>query len=275
VATFREFLEANRAEICRTIYGGDTQFAGVVDEVVRIARSERGAAITLCDPRSIIDAVRLAASWPVKIGTQDGAALVVTDEIVPRSQKFKLIAMQTARAKIDILNRFGGLRWFNARCVFSGEAFRAQQGENPRIVEHDDLTLYPQRRGALVGAYASGLQKHGLPGVLELMNRHDIDEIRKEYSRELRDGELEDLEHFEQYCVAKAIHRFVKRIALNEQTRKWLDDGGQARAPDVEPATITVPVADPRGVVEAVMACRKAAGLPARSTHECLTASVL
>lgn len=244
---FREFLEQHRETIAATIYGGPSDFAHVVNEVVAIARTERGAGILHCDPSSIIAAVTLAASWPVVIGKDAGSALVITDDTDTPSKKPRLIAMQTARAKIDILNRFGGLRWVNARCVYSGETFTASQGDSPRIDEHEDLTFYPDRRGQLVGAYVYGLQKHGLPAVLELMNRHDIDQVRKEFSRELRDGELEDLEYFAQYCLAKAVHRFCGRIMLNDHTRKWLDDGSQVGA-RIPVATVTAPVENPRAV---------------------------
>lgn len=229
--TFREFLYANRATICATICGGDEKlFEHVVAEVIAVSKTERGAGIVHCDPNSIIAAVALAASWPVSIGKDAGSALVITDDTDTPTKKPRLIAMQTARAKIDILNRFGGLRWTNIRCVYSGETFVAHQGDNPRIEQHEDLTFYPERRGNLVGAYVYARQSHSLPPVLELMNRFDIDQIRTTFSRELRDGDLEDLEFFAQYCMAKVVHRFCGRIALNDHTRRWLDDGSQVGA---------------------------------------------
>jgi hypothetical protein len=246
MATLREFLTRHRAEIMLTAYPGES-FDGIVDDVFRVSKTERGAGIIACDPRSIIDAVTLAASWPVRIGGDAGAALVITDELGP-SNKPRVIAMLTARAKLSILLKFGGLRWVNARCVYSGEKFDARQGEHPHIAEHEDLTLSPAKRGQLAGAYVIGLQKHGLPPVLELMNRDDIDEIRKTWSRELRDGELEDLEHFAQYAMAKAIHRFCDRVPLTDQVRGWLSDL-PPRRPESE-ATVTTPVHDPKAVVD-------------------------
>jgi hypothetical protein len=246
MATLRGFLTRHRAEIMLTAYPGES-FDGIVDDVFRVSKTERGAGIIACDPRSIIDAVTLAASWPVRIGGDAGAALVITDEL-GQSRRPRREHRDKPRAKLSILLKFGGLRWVNARCVYSGEAFSARQGESPHIVEHEDLTLYPTRRGQLAGAYVIGLQKHGLPPVLELMNREDIDEIRKTWSRELRDGDLEDLAHFAQYAMAKAIHRFCDRIPLTDQVRGWLSDL-PPRRPESE-ATVTTPVHDPKGVVE-------------------------
>lgn len=272
--TLRQYLEAHRAEIIPSIYGAtedekERQFPILVDEVCAVASTDRGAGIVACDPRSVIEAVKRAASWPVKIGTQDGAALVVSDEIAEATKRPKLIAMQTARAKLSILHRLGALRWSNVRCVYAGElpTFKPVQGDNPGIERHDDLSLDVKKRGKLVGAYAVGLQKPGLPKVLELMNEHEIDTIRKEFSRELRDGDLADIEFLSAYAMAKCVHRFCLRLYLSETVREMIDD----RAPllgatepvmiEAERETVSVPVHDPKGVIE------RAAASPFPTNH--------
>lgn len=229
--TLRQYLEAHRAEIIPAIYGATDEakaeaFPNIVNEVCAVASTDRGAAIVACDPRSVIEAVKRAASWPVKIGTQDGAALVVSDEIAEATGRPKLIAMQTARAKLSILHRpsVRALVWSNVRCVYSGEAFKANQGDDPSVPVHEDLSFDVKKRGQLVGAYAIGQQKPGAPKVLELMNRFDIDTIRKEFSRELRDGNLADIEFLAQYAQAKCVHRFCGRLYLSETVKAMIDD---------------------------------------------------
>jgi recombinational DNA repair protein RecT len=266
MATLRQFLERHSAEIIPSVYGATDEekakeFATVVNEVCALASTDRGASIVACDSRSVIEAVKRAASWPLKIGTQDGAALLVSDEVVESTGRLKLVAMQTARTKLGILHRFGALRWSNVRCVYAGElpTFKPVQGDNPGIERHDDLSLDVKRRGKLVGAYAIGLQKQGLPKVLELMNEHEIDTIRREFSRELRDGNLQDIEFLAQYAMAKCVHRFCGRLYLSETVKAMIDDRAPLLAgtePEMieaentaERETVTVPVHDPRGVI--------------------------
>lgn len=248
-STFRQFLERHRSEIAPHIYGHGTTgadfFADVVSEVMDAARKE--PRIMKCERRSIIAAIRTAASWPVRIGTDDGAALL------PRAVggRLLLVPMQTARAKRKILVQFGGVRWMNQQAVFANEEFVALQGDEPRIERHVQI-MDPRQRGQLVGAYAIALQKHGLPKSLVVLHRSDIDRIRVEWSEEWGGGDLDEIPW---YAVKTAVHALCDdHLTLPETTKRLLqEDRGFSRV-DIaemhEPATVTVPVADPRGVIE-------------------------
>lgn len=249
----REFLlgERIRRHIAPHVYGGPHYYADIVNEVCRL---ENAAQLDLCDRESLVAALRLAVSWPLTIGAKDGSALLVRPNHDESNARPRVVAMQKARGKIQILKQFGGLRWFNARPVFANEEFKAFQGEQPRIEVHQDRSFDKHGRGTLVGAYAIAITSHSDPKTLVLLHRSDIDAIRQEFSAEWADGALDDIEW---YAVKTAIHKLCESIVLPDLARRLLDDGGQsgrfAAAPQPDIAgTITVPVADPRGVIESI-----------------------
>ncbi len=321
MATLRQFLERHRAVISDALYPM-TAFTDLVDDVVRHSQTEDGKAVDACDPDSIVEAVRTLGSWPVRIA-RDGAALVVTVDTATPSAKPRLIAMLTARAKVAILRKYARMEFVNAKPVYEGEIFVERQGSNPGV-EHTTNSLSSiRKRQRLIGACAIGQQRPGTPFIVETMDRDEIDTLRLERgSRELREGDLDGLDHAAQYVMAKVLHRFAQRVELPDNVRAWFTDArplarnasldalrplfqriegkilrANGRQIDAIPAadlqqllelaqraaltlppagTITVPVQDPRGVIEGgETRQRPVPFLPVRSPRERRTAEAL
>lgn len=248
--TLRGFLERERtrALIAPHIYNGLVQYYGdIVDEVCGL---ENVAQIDAADRTSLVAALQKAVSWPITIGAKDGSALLVRPNHDIPDARPNVIAMQKARGKIRLLKQFGGMEWFNAKPVFEHEHFVAHQGSAPQV-DHIERALEKHKRGRLVGAYAEAITRKSLPRTLVVLHRSDIDAIREEYSTDWAEGDLDTIEW---YAVKTAVHKLCESITLPEMARRLLDDGGQSsRFAAPVAGAITVPVADPKGVVDSVM----------------------
>ncbi len=130
-----------------------------------------------CSPMSVILAVATIQKWGLTIGE--------TAHLVPFGATCTPVADYKGLAELVVGS--GVARHVEAHCVYEKESFRIKRGTTTEI-EHLPIGD-PKARGAMVGAYALFHLRGGIVAV-EYMSVSEIEDVRKQYSKQWKDGPL-------------------------------------------------------------------------------------
>lgn len=197
----------------------DALFAQLVAATVRWF--EQHPELRDCSAESIIDAVTKVGSWGVHL-QNDGAVIMARYNPDGTAEA---AAVLTYRAEMALLRAKRLVRRIKAKSVFANEHFLVRQDSRGEYVEHEEI-MSPQRRGALVGAYAWA-ETPTRDIVVVQMDRAAIDEIREECSTEWREGDLDSLPW---YPPKTAMHRLRREIGLPGDYLIQFDDDFKRRS---------------------------------------------
>lgn len=149
---------------------------------VRI-EAKKNPAIMECTPVSIVEAITRSLRWGLEIGD--------TVHLVPYNNKGtkRLTAVADYKGLAQLMVMSGAVRAVEPTCVYEGEHFQMQRGDDPKL-EHIPFRSKTER-GRLLGAYVLLRRPFGVV-TWEWMSIEEIDEIRQAYSHQWKQGPCPD-----------------------------------------------------------------------------------
>lgn len=148
----------------------------VAASVLLAIRNDKTKKLRECTPESLVLGVAKIAQWGLELGT--------TAHLIPFGKEATPVADYKGLAELMIST--GAVRFIDPKVVYAGDKFDYRLGTDAKI-EH--IPCAKAKRGAITHAY---VLIH-LPGgriVFDVMIAEDIDEIRKRFSKQWKDGPL-------------------------------------------------------------------------------------
>lgn len=182
--------------------------AASLDLALRKARHEyKGTGLCpleQCDPATMLMAVAKIQQWGLEIGE--------TAHLVPFGTTCTPVADYKGLEELMVAS--GVARMVQSRCVYAKEGFRLKIG-TPTELEHHPIAGIAER-GAMIGAYVIVHVRGGLQ-LVEFMGVEEIDQIRKQYSKQWKSGPLT-----EWYARKTVIRRVAKHVPKNPRLARIL-----------------------------------------------------
>jgi phage RecT family recombinase len=182
--------------------------AASLDLALRKARQEyKGTGLCpleKCDPATMLLAVAKIQQWGLEIGE--------TAHLVPFGATCTPVADYKGLEELMVAS--GVARMVQSRCVYAKEPFRLKIG-TPTELEHHPIASIADR-GPMVSAYVIVHVRGGLQ-LVESMGVEEIDAIRKQYSKQWKEGPLT-----EWYARKTVIRRVAKHVPKNPRLARIL-----------------------------------------------------
>lgn len=211
-----------------------------------------------CEPASVIQAVVSASSLGLSIGGQFGSEAY----LVPYGRQCQLIV--SYRGMISLARRSGQISTIEAHCVYENDGFEYSLGLNPKL-QHSPHR--GQDRGELVAVYAIARFREEGVYQLEVMWRHEVDQIRK-LSRSGNSGPWKD--HFDEMARKTVVRRLAKYLPLSADMVRAIefeDTGHDERIQleDVPPPSLPEPRTRTQSLADKLASRRNGTSAPESS----------
>jgi recombination protein RecT len=231
--------DAARSVILPLLANG-VDFARVVQETYLAAKEN--PEILACTQESVVRAVAKAVSWDLVIGetvhlVPFNVKVSKKDEKPERWEK-RLKAVQDYKGKIELIVRAGVARSVNAECVYEHDLFDMELGSHPFIRHRPEMDV--AKRGNILGAYAAADLGQRHQPVIKWMPVGEIEQIRKQHSKQWKDGALKPW-----YARKTVVHQLAKVLPKNarlaEVLRAFNEDGDLGELQETPVATVGAP----------------------------------